>query len=303
MERTRTLAGSWISPQWRWRLLAALVAIAFAANLGFLIVYAALGVAPHTYGPFDYPIYAEATHRLTDGRLYDWSTPGYIYPYSPVFAWLMVPFAWLGLWIWQALHFVAVAFIPSWPLRLLVLLSAAFWMDAWEGNVGVFFMLAGYWAIRDSRVGSWSFMALCLMIPKPIYLPALVWLLWRKPQNRWPFIALFVVHAVAVLATGYAFEWLAALPGSSHDIEGPFNIMPSRLIGWWWWPIGLVLSAWLVYRDHPGWAGLTAALYGGHHLPLMLVMEPDSQLRRLARALRLPGIGTNESPRPKARAS
>jgi hypothetical protein len=286
MQGMRALPATTVNARWRWRLMAVLAASAFAANVAFLVAWAAFGVARHDYGPFDYPIFAEATTRLTDGRLYDWSTPGYIYPYSPVFAWLMVPFAWLGQWIWQALHLITVAFIPSWPIRLLVLLSAAFWMDAWEGNVGVFFMVAGYWAIRDSRPGSWSFMALCLMIPKPIYLPALVWILWRKPENRRPFLYLFAVHAVAVLATGYAFDWLVALPGSSHDIDGPFNFMPSRFIGWWWWPIGLALSAWLVTKDHPGWAGVTSALYGGHHLPLMLVMEPDYQLRRLARALR-----------------
>ena len=111
----------------------------------------------------------------------------------------------------------------------------------------------------------------------------LFWLLWRRPENRKRLAIVFVVHGVAALATGYAFEWFpGALLGASHDIDSPFNFMPSRFIGWWWWPIGLALSAWLVWRDHPGWASFTGVLYGGTHLPFMLPMEPDHQLRRLA---------------------
>lgn len=261
--------------------LVALAGLVLAANFAFLIGYA-FWVVAHGGGPFDYPIFAEATTRLTDGTLYQWDAHGYIYPYSPVFAWLFVPFAWLGLWIWQATKFLLLLLIPGWPLRLLTLISVPFWMDAWEGNVGMLFLVAGFWAVRGNRVGSWAFMALCLMIPKPIYLPVLVWMLWREPRNRWPFVGLLVVHGALALATGYAFEWVMALPGSSHDMSTPFNFMPSRLISWWWWPIGLGLSAWLVWKDHPGWASFPAALYGGFHLMWSPLFEPDHQIRRLA---------------------
>jgi hypothetical protein len=277
-----------LSVPWRTAALAVVVGVAIAANFAFLVGYI-LWVNAHQGGPFDYPIFVEATSRLTDGSLYRWDLHGYVYPYSPVFAWLFIPFATAGIWVWQAMHLLTVVLIRNWPIRTLVLLSVAFWMDTWEGNVGAFFMLAGYWAIRRNRLGSWAFIALCLMIPKPIYLPALVWMLWRQPENRVRFVVLLVIHTALVLATGYAFEWLQALPGASHDIFGPFNFMPSRVIGWWWWPIGLALSAVLVLKDHPGWAGATAALYGGTHIPLMLVMEPDSALRRLAAQL-IPSI-------------
>lgn len=261
----------------------ALVAAATAvlmANLLFLAGYA-LWVVAHAGGPFDYPIFAEASTRLFDGTLYQWDTHGYIYPYSPVFAWVFVPFAYLGLWIWQGLHFLMLLLIPSWPARLLVLVSVPFWMDAWEGNVGIFFLVAGYWAVRGNRIGTFVFMALCLMIPKPIYLPVLVWMLWREPRNRLPFVYLLVGHSILALATGYAFDWLAALPGASHDMATVFNFMPSRIIGWWWWPIGLAISAWLVYRDHPGWASVTSALYGAFHIMWAPLFEPPELIRRL----------------------
>lgn len=283
---TRTLPATWTLPRMPWRWIAMVViGVAFAVNIAFGLAYALYGVAPHDYGSFDYPIYAEATHRLFNGRLYDWSTPGYIYVYSPVFAWLMIPFAWLGLWIWQAIHLLLFALFPTWKVRLYVLLMTPFWMDAWEGNVGIFFFVAGYWAIRGNRWATYAFMALCLMIPKPYFAPALLWILWKRPDTRKPFVAIFVAHAVLALATGYAFAWLLALPGASHDMHDNFNIMPSYFIGWAWWPIGLAISAWLLRKNHPGWAGVTAALYSGTHIIVMPLFEPDYQLRRLGHFL------------------
>lgn len=275
-------------PRWLRVGLLTMAAIAILAQFAFLVGYAFWHVRFHL-PPFDYPIFVVASRRLTDGTMYDWNLPGYIYPYSPVFAWVFVPFAFLGLWIWQAIHFLVILLIPTWPMRILILVSAWFWMDSWEGNVGNFFVVAGFWAVRGNRVGSWAFMALCLMIPKPIYLPVLVWMLWREPRNRLPFAVMLIVHSALVLASGYAFDWLPALIGAGHDMASPFNFMPSRFMGWWWWPIGLALAAWLVYRDHPGWATIPAALYGGLTFLWVPLFEPPDQVRNFLRALGLLG--------------
>lgn len=260
-----------------------LLAIYLAANLVLLAFWVPWAIH---HGPWDFYVYRIASTRLLDGTLYDWGN-GYVYIYSPVFAWLFAPVGALGIWVWRVLHVATLTLIPSWPLRIFLLVSWGFWMDLWEGNVTLFFMVAGYWAIRRNRWASWVFIGMAMMMPKPYYLPALAWMLWRHPENRMRFVVLFVAHGLAVLATGYAFEWPQALLGASQDMGSTFNFMPSRLIGWWWLPISLALSALLVWRNHPGWASYTAALYGGFHLPFMLAMEPDAQLRRLAVGLRL----------------
>lgn len=226
------------------------------------------------HGPWDFPVYAEATTRLTDGTLYDWGN-GYIYPYSPLFAWLFVPFASLGIIVWWGLHFACVALIPSWPWRIAILLSAGFWMDTFEGNVTAFFMLAGYWMVRGNRWAGWAFLVGSLLVPKPQFFAGCLWLVWKRPEYRRPLLWIVPAYALAVLATGYGFEWLAALPDSSHDIANPFQFLPSRVIGIWWLTIGIPLGVWLLWKDRPGWAGIAISLYAGPPQLLMLVMERD----------------------------
>ena len=262
----------------------AILATYLALNLYFLTLWFPWELR---YGPWDYPIYTTAANHLFDGTMYHWGR-GYIYLYSPVFAWLMVPFAVLGpvgFLIWRAAKVVAVLAIPSWPLRILIFISWSFWMDVMEGNVAMFFLALGYWAARDRKIATWAFFALLVMVPKPIYAPLAIWILWRRPEYRIGFVALFVGHALLVLATGYAFDWLAALPGARQDMENVFNVMPSRLLGLWWWPFGLALAGFLVVRDHPGWAGIAASLYGGPGQELVLLFEPDRSLRRFGRFL------------------
>jgi len=260
---------------WRRLWLAALVALAFAVNLAFLVGYA-IWVVQRGGHPFDYPIFAEASTRLFDGTLYQWDTHGYIYPYSPVFAWLFVPFAAMGIWVWWALHFLAVALIPSWPWRLAILVSAGFWMDTYEGNVTAFFMLAGYWMVRGNRWAGWAFLVGTLLVPKPQFVIIAAWLVWRNREYVKPLVWIVPVYALLVLATGYGFDWLAALPGASHDIDSPFQFLPSRIIGVWWLAIGLPLAAWLAAKDHPGWASIAGSLYAG--APQLLLLTTESPL-------------------------
>lgn len=252
-----------------------------ALVVGVLVVINFAGIAWYVgdiirigHGPWDHPVYVEATTRLFDGTMYEWGN-GYIYPYSPVFAWLFWPVAQLGIIPWWGLHFACVALIPSWTWRIVILLSWGFWMDTFEGNVTVLFMLAGYWAMRGNRVGGWAFLIMSLLIPKPQFLAGMIWLLWREPAYRKPFALLLPVYAVLVLATGYGFEWLAALPGGSHDIANPYQFLPSRVIGVWWLAIGVPLGLWLIWKDRPGWAGIAMSLYAGPPQLLLLVMERD----------------------------
>ena len=250
-----------------------IVAVFIALNFYFLAAWLPWAIR---HGAWDYPIYVEATRRLSDGTMYEWAG-GYIYPYSPVFAWMMVPLAALGqvgFALWRAAHVAAVLTIPNWPVRIAILFSWPFLNDTWEGNVNTFMAVAGYWAMRRSRVGGWAFLAFAVVIPKPILIPGLVWLLWQEPSYRKGFAALVVAHGVAVLATGYAFDWLPALLGATHDMNSTYNLMPSAIIGWWWAIIALPAAAWLTWRGRVGWASVVIVPYaaGATHL-LWLLME------------------------------
>lgn len=263
-----------------------LVGIAIIAAAAGLSIYFLAHWLPWAieHGPWDFYIYRIASMRLFDGTMYEWAD-GYIYPYSPVFAWLFAPIGALGIWFWRLLHVVAVMTIPSWTIRLVVFASWPFINDTWEGNVNTFMAVAGYWALRGNRAGGWAYLTLAILIPKPIMLPGLVWLLWKEPTYRRGFVALVALHVIGALATGYAFEWLRALPGATHDMNDWYNFTPSVLIGWWWAPIGLAIGGWLTWKGRIGWASVLMVAYAagtGHFLWLLLERSwPDW--------LRLPG--------------
>ena len=283
-----------------WLRLFGLVVMAAVVALNFYFLAAWLPWAIR-HGPWDYPIYVIAAERVWDGTLYQWGS-GYIYPYSPVFAVLMVPFAALGdvgFALWRLAHVGAVLTIPSWPIRIAILLSWPFLNDTWEGNVNTFMAVAAYWAIRGNRIGGWSLLGMAVMIPKLTILPGVLWLLFRDRGYFWPFAALALAHGLAVLLSGYAPEWIGALLGSTHDMNGEYNFMPSVIIGWWWAPIGLALAAWLWWRGHVGWASVAIAPYaaGVAHL-LLLVQE-----RRWPWWLTPPGIRSAPVPESSNRAS
>lgn len=251
----------------------ALMAVVVLANFAGLAWYIS-DVIAIGHGPWDFPAFAEATERLTDGRLYEWGD-GYVYPYSPVFAWLFVPVAALGIIPWWGFHLACVALLPGWPLRLAVLLSWGFWMDTFEGNVTAFFMLAGFWMVRGNRWAGWAFLVGTMLIPKPQFVVIAAWLVLRHQEYRKPLLWIVPVYALLVLATGYAFDWLAALPGSSHDINNPYQFLPSRVIGVWWLAIGIPLGLYLISRNRPAWASIAMSLYAGPPQLLLLVTERD----------------------------
>jgi hypothetical protein len=279
-----------------WLRLFGLIIMAAVVALNFYFLAAWLPWALR-HGAWDYPIYIEAADRLFDGTMYDWGD-GYIYPYSPVFAYLMAPFAALGgigFAIWRLLHVAAVLTIPSWPVRIAILLSWPFLNDTWEGNVNTFLAVAGYWAIRHHRFGGWAFLAFAVVIPKPILLPGLAWLLWKEPVYRKGFAALVIGHGLLVLATGYAFDWPPALLGATHDMNAEYNFTPSVLIGWWWALVSLPLAAFLTWKGRIGWASVAINVYAaGVAFLLFLIME-----RRWPWWLTPPGISSGGSaPRP-----
>jgi hypothetical protein len=182
--------------------------------------------------------------------------------WSPVSAYALKVLEPLWFEAWQLVIVMAALAMPTWRLRLLVLASWPFWQDWIFGNLLTLIFLASVYAWRGSRVGTVAFLAFALLIPRPLLIPMLVWILWKRPEWRWPFVAIFVLHALLVLWSGLGAEWIATLahvgPGLM-DME--INRGPSRILGYWWFVIGAPLGAWLFWRGRVGWAGLAISPY------------------------------------------
>jgi hypothetical protein len=214
--------------------------------------------------------YREASERVTTGGLYA-SDGVYNFRYSPVAAYLFTPLRYVDPAIWRVVHVAAVLALPTWPLRMLVLASWPFAFDLQLGNLMTFILLAGAWAMRGNRPTALAFLALALLAPRPLVLPAAAWLLWRQPGLRWPFVAMFVVHAGLVLVSGWGGEWIGRLLTSTDEIESAFNVGPTALIGPWWLLFGVPLGAWLFWR---GWLGLAGLAITPYVLPYYLLVAP-----------------------------
>ena len=228
--------------------------------------------------PVDWNLFVTAADRISHGvDPYGFAVAGEAYRWSPVAAWIFVPISWLGPLLWRILHVAAALALPDRRLALLTLVSWPFWFDFATGNVMVGVLLLSVYALRGSRLAALGFLAMTLLVPRPLMLPVAAWLLWKRPDLRWPALALFVAHSVGVLAVGWGGEWLARLVETPTTQLGiPFDVGPSRLIGSLWVPIGLALAAWFTLRGRLGFASLVASPYW---LPYYLMM-PFLEIRR-----------------------
>jgi len=230
---------------------------------------------------FDWDIYVEAARRFPLGTLYDWHQP-YFYRYAPQLAPVLGLLTGIGLVAWRVAHFVALAALPSRRLALLLLVSYPFWFDVNTGNLMVFVLLAAAWAYRGNNVATGAYLVLCVLVPRPIMLPLLAWILWQRPGWRLPFVGIAAVGLLAALPTGYLPEWLGSLFRSGADeIGNDFNLSPSQFIGAAWLIIGVPLAAWLTFRGRLGWASMAVSPYLLPYYVQMLGLElvrpyPDS---------------------------
>jgi hypothetical protein len=186
---------------------------------------------------------------------------GTLFRWSPVAGWALIWITALPFGLWVLLHFAAALAMPSWPLRILTLVAWPFWQDLSNGNVVTFIVLAGAWALTGSAVGGGAFLVFALLIPRPIMLPLVVWLLWKHPRWRWWFVLAFIVHAVLVLVLDPNMFWIQKLVASANDVTNAYNWGPSALVGMWWLMVGIPLAAWLTWRGRIGWASLAISPY------------------------------------------
>lgn len=213
-----------------------------------------------------------------------YAVPGY--RWSPPAAWivatLIVP---LGLPLWQLLHLPALALIRDWRVIVLALVSWAFWQDLANGNLMVLVLVSAWWTLRDSRAGTVGFLALSVLVPRPLMLPVLAWVLLKKPWARLWFAGIAIVVIAASVASGQMGPWIERLFSTGQsELVTMWNIGPSRLIGAVWIPIGLALAAALAAR---GWLGLASVVISPYLFPyymLMALLDVPRLLRAVRRA-------------------
>lgn len=218
----------------------------------------------------DWSIFVEAGRRVTHGGLYA-VEENYAFRYSPVFAHLFALVAPIGPLLWRLLHLLVAAAtaIRSPGLALAILASWPFWFDVEAGNIMTFVLALAIWALAGRGWATGVFLAVGLLAPRPLMIPIAAWLLWKRPEWRLPFAAMFVVHAGLVAVTGLGPDWLAALWASGAEIGSALNFGPSRIIGIGWMPIGILLGILLTMRGRVGLAALAVSPYW---LPYYLLM-------------------------------
>jgi len=207
-----------------------------------------------------------------------------VYRYSPLlvpFFDLIAPIGYLG---WTALHFAVLLLLPG-RLALIALIMAPFWNDIYNGNTMTFVAVAAVLAVRGNRWGTLAFLTLAVLMPRPVMLPVLGYLLWTRREWVIPFAGIAAVHALAVVATGQWETWISTLVGTGlNDIGAGADLGPSRFLGLWWYPAGLAGALWLTVKGHIGWASIFATPYWLLPYGLMLLLEavprPSAQASR-----------------------
>jgi hypothetical protein len=261
------------------RIRLAAIAVIGGINLWLVLTSVRGLINPGPYSDFVW--LTEAAGRITAG---DNPYAG-VFRWSPLAAWALVPLDALGIWGWRALHFAALLLLPR-KVALLVAVSFPFWWDVELGNVNVFVLVAAWWAMTGKP---WAFLVLAVLIPRPMYLPLLGWLLWKQPRTRVPFAILAAGSLLGAFLTGWGDEWLAMLTRSDFDMTNDWNLGPSRVFGVAWIPVGLVLAAFLTWKGRLGLASLAASPYLLPYYFLMGFLELPLRPARVEVALEVAG--------------
>jgi len=250
--------------------------VGFVLGVNLLVAVNSRGILV----PQDWWIWEQLPERLQSGTLYELS-PDYRWVWSPIaaglLAWVVVP---LGYSVWFALHLAVLPFLGSSTAVLLVVLSLPFWIDTVVGNAVVFVVVAGAAALRGSWVGTLLYGALFFLMPRPLQVPLLLWLVWRRPESRVAFLLMALVTLGVTITTGYLGEWTRILTSQAEE-RAPIgaNLSPTRWVGLAWLVLGLPIAGWLTIKGRVGLAGLAMSPYLLPQYLLTLVWEFDDVRR------------------------
>ena len=247
------------------------ISLFVASNL--LMVAVQIAVILAGSDAVDWLTYVAATERFGEGTLYEPGEWWYGWRYSPIAVFPFMLVAPLGETAWRLLLGLSLVGLPG-RARFLALASYPFWFAIHAGSLIVPTVVVAYLAMRGHRWAVGTFLVLTLLVPRPLMFPIAVWILWKQPAWRWPFVALFLGHAAALFATGYGDEWLAVLTtvGPAEVMQG-FNVAPSALVGLWWLVLALPLAVWAFSVRRPAMAGLLLQPYWLPYYLLILLAD------------------------------
>lgn len=251
------------------RLVVIAIAVGIVGAVNVWLAARSIGLVLEGGPAVDWQQIVSATQRVARGELYEVSE-AYAFPYSPLLAYLFGPLTWIGTLGWRLAHVVAALALPSWPMRIVTLLSWPFWFDVETGNLLVFILLAAAWAIRGNAVAIGAFLALTLLVPRPLMLPVLAWLLWKHPGWRLSAAGMLLASVGLVAMSGWGDEWIAFLVSIGAQFDSPNNLGPTRVIGAAWLLLGVPFAVWLTRRGNLGWASV--AISYPYLLPYYLVL-------------------------------
>lgn len=262
LRRLRISARRYVVP-WRFVLITSYIIVN--------VILALSSFRPDAFVSQDWALWNKLSERLAAGNLYQ--IDGTIwFVWSPLMAPVMIGATMMGYWAWVAAHIAAVLLLRSPLLIALMLVSYGFWIDTAHGNTLTFVLVAGLLALQGGRVAALAYLALLILMPRPLQIPLGVWLVWRDRSLLWPFVAMVLVHGAIVLATGYAVPWLTAM--LAYDGPAGWTFGPTAYVGVWWLVLGIPLAIWLTWRGHVGWAGLAV----NHYLLVQYLMWPLLEL-------------------------
>ena len=162
------------------------------------------------------------------------------YRWSPIAAWLLAFLLPMGIGAWRALHFAVLLLL------------------------------------RDWRVIA---MGLVLIMPRPLFFPVAVWLLWKQPAIRVPALGLLLLTVARVAWSGLGAEWIGRLASTGAELRHAQNLAPSHWVGAVWVPMGVFLAVFLMWRGHLGLASLAASPYLFGYYLLFGLLELAHPLR------------------------
>lgn len=218
--------------------------------------------------PPDWGQHRVAAERIASGASPYFVEDWYRFRWSPAAAWIMVPITALGPWAWAAAQFGSLLTLPR-RLALVTLLAFPFWADVQAGNILVFAFVAAFHALRGNPWAGAAFVAMAILVPRPLLLPLLAWLAWQRPSWRIPILVGAAVSLGAAVVTGYHAEWLAMLivvAGEETHRLGA-QLLPA-------WPLtGIALAILLTVLGHPAAAGFALQPYWLPYYGLLLLLE------------------------------
>ena len=240
----------------------------------------ALFVAVNVWLSWPWFAYIASTPETFDWRLlYDASRMANPYdhpngfPYSPLTVVPLQLLTSLGHPAWVALHILALA--PLGRLAPLALISYPFVFDIATGNVMTLVAVTAFLAFRGNRWAELGYLGLVMLMPRPLMAPLALWLLWKRPRTRVPFLIFAAAQGVLVLASGFTDEWLGRLLTLNQIVilDNSVNLSPSQWLGWAWWPIGIALGLVAIWKGRLGLASLAFSPYLYPQYFAMLVLE------------------------------